>query len=100
MLAELAFFRDRPLASKPGSRFKYSNSNYEVLGAANGRVTGEKYGELLKERIFDPLGMRDIVRDMDGVIQLKRAQRYERDPMGPRRRCLGIAERSLGRRIH
>ena len=30
---ELAFFRDRPLDFEPGSKFEYSNSNYEVLGA-------------------------------------------------------------------
>jgi CubicO group peptidase (beta-lactamase class C family) len=42
----------------PGSRFEYSNSGYEVLGQIIERASGERYAEFLKEKIFDPLGMR------------------------------------------
>jgi CubicO group peptidase (beta-lactamase class C family) len=73
---ELAFFRDRPLDFAPDSKFQYSNSNYEVLGAVIENVTGKKYGDLLRERIFDPLGMKDTGLDTDELILPKRAQGY------------------------
>src|SRR5450631_614095 len=56
---ELALFRDKPLDFEPGSKFDYSNSNFEVLGAVIEKVSGKKYGDLLREGIFEPLGMKD-----------------------------------------
>jgi CubicO group peptidase (beta-lactamase class C family) len=74
---ELAFFRDKPLDFEAGSNFDYSNSNYEVLGAVIEKVSGKKYGDLLQERIFDPLGMKDTGLDTDELILPKRAQGYK-----------------------
>jgi CubicO group peptidase (beta-lactamase class C family) len=82
---ELAFFRDRPLEFEPGSKFEYSNSNFEVLGAIVEKVSGKKYGDLLKERIFDPLGMHDSGLDADTLILPKRAQGYQHGPKGMER---------------
>src|ERR1700738_236873 len=48
---ELALFRDKPLDFEPGSKWAYSNSNFEVLGAVIEKVSGRKYGDLLRERI-------------------------------------------------
>jgi CubicO group peptidase (beta-lactamase class C family) len=73
---ELALFRDKPLDFEPGSKFAYSNSNYEVLGAVIEKVSGRKYADLLRERIFDPLGMKDSGLDTDELILPKRAQGY------------------------
>ena len=73
---ELALFRDKPLDFEPGSKFVYSNSNYEVLGAVIEKVSGKKYGDLLRERIFEPLGMKDSGLDTDELILPKRAQGY------------------------
>ena len=79
---ELAFFRDKPLDFEPGSKFEYSNSNYEVLGAVIEKVSGKKYGEMLKERLFDPLGMKDTGLDQDGLVLAKRAEGYGDGPKG------------------
>lgn len=79
---ELAFFRDKPLDFEPGSKFQYSNSNFEVLGAVIEKVSGKKYGDLLRERIFDPLGMKDSGLDTDELILPKRAQGYMPGPNG------------------
>ena len=73
---ELALFRDKPLNFEPGSKFEYSNSNFEVLGVVIEKVSGKKYGDLLRERIFDPLGMKDSGLDTDELILPKRAQGY------------------------
>jgi CubicO group peptidase (beta-lactamase class C family) len=79
---EIAFFRDKPLEFEPGSKFAYSNSNYEVLGAVIENVSGEKYGDLLRKRIFQPLGMQDTGLDTDELILPKRAQGYSRGKDG------------------
>jgi CubicO group peptidase (beta-lactamase class C family) len=44
-----------------GSRFEYSNSGYEVLGQIIERVSGKRYADFLREKIFDPLGMRQTL---------------------------------------
>ena len=36
----LAFFRDKPLEFEPGSKWKYSNSGYEVLSYVIEKITG------------------------------------------------------------
>lgn len=38
----------RPLEFAPGSRHKYSNSNYVLLGLILEKVTGKSYGVLLR----------------------------------------------------
>lgn len=46
-----------PPGFAPGERWSYSNLGYATLGILVGRVTGRFYGDLLEERIFQPLGM-------------------------------------------
>jgi CubicO group peptidase (beta-lactamase class C family) len=46
-----------PLAFAPGAKWKYSNLGYLTLGLLIHRVTGKFYGDVLEERIFQPLGM-------------------------------------------
>lgn len=79
---EIAFFKDKPLDFEPGSNFAYSNSNYIVLGVVIEKVSGRKYGDLLRERIFDPLGMKDTGLDSDDLVLPKRAEGYHPGPHG------------------
>src|SRR5215813_5643333 len=46
-----------PLDFQPGEKWNYSNSGYVMLGILIHKATGRFYGDLLKERIFTPLGM-------------------------------------------
>lgn len=47
-----------PLSYQPGERFHYSHAT-DVLGFLVARVEGKPLGEVLKARIFGPLGMHD-----------------------------------------
>lgn len=60
----------------PGTRFSYSNSGYFLLGAITEEITGKSYQDLLKEKIFDPLGMKDSGYDHFENIISKRADGY------------------------
>lgn len=48
-----------PLDFEPGLMFQYSNTNYALLGHIAESVTRKKYGDLVRERIFKPAGMRN-----------------------------------------
>jgi CubicO group peptidase (beta-lactamase class C family) len=47
-----------PMLAQPGERWMYHTSG-DVLGALIARVSGKSFGTFLRERIFDPLGMKD-----------------------------------------
>ncbi|MEU5404196.1 serine hydrolase domain-containing protein [Streptomyces sp. NPDC005963] len=47
-----------PLMCQPGERWLYHISD-DVLGVLVARVTGQSFESFLRERIFDPLGMKD-----------------------------------------
>jgi CubicO group peptidase (beta-lactamase class C family) len=75
---ELARIVKPPLDFEPGSKFDYSNSNYEVLGMVIEKVSGQPYGKLLRERLLDPLGMTDTGLDTDELVLPKRAEGYRK----------------------
>jgi CubicO group peptidase (beta-lactamase class C family) len=47
-----------PLMHQPGQRWQYHISN-DLLGVLVSRVTGQPFETFLRERVFDPLGMKD-----------------------------------------
>ena len=47
-----------PLLAQPGERWMYHVSG-DVLGALIARVSGQSFGGFLRDRIFDPLDMKD-----------------------------------------
>jgi len=53
----LRFAASKPLAFRPGSKERYSNTNYIALGLVIEKVTGRSYAEELKERVLDPLAL-------------------------------------------
>ena len=70
MLPEIiSFFKDKPLRFEPGSRYEYSNSNYNLLAWIIERASGLSYGEYLAKNIFRPLGMKATAHaDDDATI--------------------------------
>jgi CubicO group peptidase (beta-lactamase class C family) len=56
--AWLAALGSLPLSYPPGQQFHYSHAT-EVLGFLVARIEGKPLGQVLKDRIFTPLGMAD-----------------------------------------
>jgi uncharacterized protein YbbC (DUF1343 family)/CubicO group peptidase (beta-lactamase class C family) len=51
---------DKP-AGPPGTRFVYSDINFELMGEIVRRLSGKPLDEYAREVIFEPLGMRDTM---------------------------------------
>lgn len=65
------------LEFEPGARYSYSNSGYSLLGLIIESVSGMKYFDFMRERLFKPLGMNNTSdRDPKYVIK-NRATGYE-----------------------
>lgn len=64
------------LEFEPGSKFLYNNSGYFLLGAIIESVTEKSYEEVLKEKIFYPLGMKNSGYDRHDPIIPNRATGY------------------------
>lgn len=52
-----AALRDPP-AKKPGTEFEYSNFGYVIAARMAEEVTGSSWEELMRKRLFEPLGMK------------------------------------------
>lgn len=46
-----------PLGGAPGADFEYSNAGFMLLASVAEQVTGQSFAELLRDRVFEPLGM-------------------------------------------
>ena len=66
-----------PLLFAPGSRWSYSNTGYVLLGILIHKVSGRFYGDVLKERVFTPLGMKTARIISEADIVPHRAAGYE-----------------------
>lgn len=50
---------DEPLIEKPGTKFRYSNSNYQLAVAVVEVVSGRSYKEFVLEELLHPAGLRN-----------------------------------------
>lgn len=63
---ELIRTKAESLYFAPGSAWRYSNSGYALLALIVERVSGQRYAEFLKARIFDPVAMSATVAHEHG----------------------------------
>lgn len=54
----LAIAFKRPPNFQPGAEYEYNNTNYVLLGLIIEKAAGKPLAEVMKERLFEPLGMR------------------------------------------
>jgi len=67
-----------PLVHQPGERWMY-NTAANVTGVLIARATGRSFGDALRERICDPLGMKDTAFSVGAESLGRLATAYERD---------------------
>lgn len=71
------------LTFEPRTQYSYCNSAYVMLGAIVEQLSGMKFGEFLKARIFEPLGMKDtIAPDYFDVRAERLTEGYAKDEGG------------------
>ena len=78
-------FAGEPLYFEPGSKSRYSNEGFLVLGAVVEKVTGRSYYDLVRERVYAPAGMTETesYRLDETVPNLAVGYGYfDDDPMG------------------
>lgn len=68
-----------PLIHQPGERWMY-NVGADVLGVLIARTAGQSFEDFLRERIFEPLGMRDTGFSVPADKQARLATSYQADP--------------------
>src|SRR5262245_2597742 len=66
----------QPLTFEPGSRTRYSNGGYALLGAVIEKVTGMSYGDYLARAVLGPLALTHTRHEADGTLVPNRAYGY------------------------
>ena len=64
-----------PLLFEPGTHYSYS-LGHDVMAAVIEVVTGQTFGEYLKEHIFDPLGVTDAYFHLDDTLRCRLTAQY------------------------
>ncbi|HEU0016672.1 MAG TPA: serine hydrolase [Longimicrobium sp.] len=78
----IAVFRGQPMDFAPGEGWAYNNSAYILLGAIIEKVSGQAYGEFLRTRFFQPLGMADTRYEVHDDVIPRRVPGYRRTDAG------------------
>jgi len=73
----LELVKETSLKFEPGTGFQYSGIAYNLLAIMCEKVTRKDFAELLKQKIFTPLHMRNTTLNNNLAIESKRAYGYE-----------------------
>jgi CubicO group peptidase (beta-lactamase class C family) len=71
-----------PIKTEPDTKFQYTTSGYNLLGAAIEEVTGKSFNDYLRENIFLPMGMNDTRMNSERDLIPNRVRTYERTKDG------------------
>ncbi len=65
---------------EPGTAWSYSNTGFYLAGAVIEKITGEKFADYMRTRIFEPAGLKHTAIDDGGDIIAHRAHGYASSP--------------------
>lgn len=76
----LEYFKDLPLEFEPGSRYSYSNSNYNLLALVIERTSKQSFGEYLRQQVLAPANTKFTAHDAEPTAIIpRRADGYSPD---------------------
>ncbi len=79
-----------PLKTDPGTKYDYSNAGINTGGRIIEVVSGMPYEEFLRQRLFEPLGMKDTVFLLTPELQARLAKTYKPGPNN-----MGLEEKGI-----
>ena len=82
----LRYAFERPVQFPPGTNWSYSHTNFMVLGEILAKIGGKPLDVLLREKVLDPMGLRDTVQTQTSEIPEPVLHSYSSE----RRVALGI----------
>lgn len=72
----IKIFQSYPADFEPGTKWNYSNSAYSILGYIIEKVEKKPYEKVMRERIFQPLGMKNSGFDFTNLSSTYKAKGY------------------------
>ena len=75
-------FKNQPMEFAPGTKWKYNNSGYFLLGYIIEKISGKTYPQYVEDNFFKPLGMSNSLYGSDSKIVKNRAGAYDKDSTG------------------
>ena len=57
----IQYFSNKPATNLPGEKYNYSNTNTLISELIIESITGESFEKTLAEKVFNPLGMNNMV---------------------------------------
>lgn len=84
LVLEVGRFGETGAEIEPGTSYSYSNAGFNTLGALIEITSGQPLEIFLKEKIYDPLGMKDtyhheVAEKLDGKLDRMSVVYYKRD---------------------
>src|SRR5262249_28102798 len=86
---------DDPFRKAPGQQLSYCNFGYKLLGEVVRRVSGQPLGDFARERIFEPLGMKDTFYAVPDSVRARIVRRPADAPF-----AVGVGFPGIGSREH
>lgn len=78
----VAMVAGQPMEFEPGAQFRYSNTNYILLGMLIEKLSGVDYAAYIQREIAGPLGLKDTRYIRDDALTPRHARGYEPDSAG------------------
>lgn len=76
----ISFVQDEPLNFKPGTAYRYSNTDNVAIGLMVKDATGESYERQLREQVYGPLGLEQTGLPRGANLQQPFIHGYDNDP--------------------